>query len=215
MHWVIHTSLTAITAFAATNIDDLGVLMLFFVQVNPSRPQALTPKQIVLGQYLGFTALLLASLPGYWGGLVLPKPWIGLLGILPIVIGIRAFGQGEEKDSNIQTVNAQQINRRWLGWIDTKLLQVAAVTFANGGDNIGIYVPLFAQSNTLQLGVTVLIFWSLVGVWCGIAYGLSRHPQIGPHLNRFAHCLVPFVLIGLGIYILLESNAWQVFSPGK
>jgi cadmium resistance transport/sequestration family protein len=215
MHWAIHTSLTAITAFAATNIDDIVVLMLFFAQVNPSRPQALRPQQIVLGQYLGFTALLLASFPGYLGGLVLPKPWIGLLGILPIVIGIRAFKPDKDEDDSIQTVNLERINRRWLGWVDAKLLQVATVTFANGGDNIGIYVPLFAKSNALQLGVTLVIFLSLVGVWCGIAYGFSRHPQIGPRLNRSAHRLVPFVLIGLGIYILLESGSWQLFSPGK
>jgi cadmium resistance transport/sequestration family protein len=214
MHWVLHTSLTAITAFAATNVDDIVVLMLFFAQVNRSRPQALDSKQIILGQYLGFTALLLASLPGYLGGLVLPKPWIGLLGILPIVIGIRAFKPDKDKDDRIQTVNLERLERRWLSWVDTKLLQVAAVTFANGGDNIGIYVPLFAKSNAWQLGMTVVIFFSLVGVWCGIAYGLSRHPHIGPRLNRSAHRLVPVVLIGLGIYIFLESGSWQLFSPG-
>jgi len=30
--------------------------------------------------------------------------------------------------------------------------KVAAVTFANGGDNIGIYVPLFASSDLTSLG---------------------------------------------------------------
>jgi cadmium resistance protein CadD (predicted permease) len=75
---------TAITAFTATNLDDVLILLLFFSQVNT----AFQKKHIVIGQYLGFGALVLASLSGYFGGLLMPRDWIGMLGILPISIGL-------------------------------------------------------------------------------------------------------------------------------
>ena len=45
-------------AFAGTNIDDIIILLLFFSQVDAN----LRRRHIVFGQYLGFTAIILASL---------------------------------------------------------------------------------------------------------------------------------------------------------
>ncbi|HEY9767018.1 MAG TPA: cadmium resistance transporter [Coleofasciculaceae cyanobacterium] len=84
MSELVTTIPTGVTAFFATNLDDILVLLVFFSQVNDSFRR----RHIVLGQYIGFTILVLASLPGFFGSLILPKPWIGLLGIVPIVIGI-------------------------------------------------------------------------------------------------------------------------------
>ena len=72
MNWFWTVIVTGITTFIATNIDDIIILMLFFSQLN----RQLTVQQIVLGQYLGFTALVLASLVGFLGGLIIPKIWI-------------------------------------------------------------------------------------------------------------------------------------------
>jgi cadmium resistance protein CadD (predicted permease) len=67
-------------------------------------------------------------------------------------------------------------------------------------------VPLFASTNPASLGVILLTFFVLVGVWCLLAYNLTRHPAIPALLTRFGHILVPLVFIGLGIYILLENG---------
>jgi len=84
MNWLAKAIIAAIASFAATNIDDIVILMLFFAQVNST----FRPQHIAIGQYLGFTALIIASLPGFFGGLIVPKAVIGLLGLLPIAIGI-------------------------------------------------------------------------------------------------------------------------------
>jgi cadmium resistance protein CadD (predicted permease) len=84
---------------------------------------------------------------------------------------------------------------------------VAAVTIANGGDNIGIYVPLFASSNLGRLLVMLGIFLLLIGVWCYATYKLTCQPAIAQILARYGNNLAPFVLIGLGVFIVLESNA--------
>lgn len=80
---------------------------------------------------------------------------------------------------------------------------VAAVTFANGGDNIGIYIPLFANSDAWTLLITLITFTALIGMWCIIGYYLGNHPAVSRTVDRYGHILVPFVLIGLGIYIIL------------
>jgi hypothetical protein len=77
---LVATSFTAVATFAATNIDDIVRLMLWFSQTGP----ALRGRQIVAGQYLGFVALVALSLLGFLGALIIPPAWIGLLGLAPL-----------------------------------------------------------------------------------------------------------------------------------
>ena len=212
MTGLISAIITGMTAFAATNIDDVVILMLLFSQVD----HASQSRRIVIGQYLGFALLLLACLPGFIGGLIIPKPWIGLLGFLPIAIGVRQLLQGTEDETEIQTVQSSVSLRNPLTrLLHPQIVQVAAITIANGGDNIGIYVPLFASSDLASLLVILVVFAVLVGIWCYVAYYLANHPKVSPLLTRYASRLVPFVLIGLGLYILIESHSYQLIGSGS
>lgn len=202
MHSVLAAIVKGTVTFAATNIDDLFVLMLFYSQTN----QFFRHWHIVVGQYLGFTALVLISLLGFLGGLIIPPEWIGWIGLLPIAIGVRHWlkrheSQGEEVQGAISK------STPWAA-----ISSVAAVTFANGGDNIGIYTPLFASSRSADLLVMLLVFYLLIGVWCYGGYTISRHPWVARILSRYARVIVPFVLIGLGILILLESGTLGIFG---
>src|SRR5260370_36754352 len=84
MNSVVATLITGVISFSATNIDDMFVLTLFFSQ---------TPRKwrVVLGQYLGFTPLLVISLVGFFGGRVFPHEWIRFFGLGPIAIGVKKF----------------------------------------------------------------------------------------------------------------------------
>ena len=128
----INTIITAITAFAATNLDDIVILMVFFSQVNAT----FRSQHIVTGQYLGFIILILMSIPGFLGGLILPKAWIGLLGFLPIAIGIKQWIDLRQDEEIIQTVSSE-LSPSKTGLISSQTYHVAAVTVANGGDNFG------------------------------------------------------------------------------
>jgi cadmium resistance transport/sequestration family protein len=213
MDWFFSALITGFTSFLATNIDDIVLLMMFFAQVN----HHFRPHHIVAGQYLGFGAIILASLPGFLGGLVISKPWIGLLGLLPIAIGIKQLHPGDEsfdESITVQTVSElPTLPSVGKGLFHPKTYQVAVVTFANGGDNIGIYVPLFASSSLLQLAVILGVFFMLIAVWCAAAYLLARQPAIAQILSRYAHRLVPFLLIGLGLYILIENGSYRLLPP--
>jgi cadmium resistance transport/sequestration family protein len=216
MNWFFGAIVTGITAFTATNIDDLVILMLFFAQVDSK----LKPWHIFAGQYLGFTALVLTSLPGFFGGLMIPRPWIGLMGFVPIFIGINHLINPEDDDEEVQGIstdfavkeNSSTLLAKLSHLMKPQIFQVGAVTFANGGDNIGIYVPLFASSNLPSFLTILIVFYIMIGVWCYSAYQFTRHPQVAKLLTRYTHAIVPFVLIGLGLFILWESKSYQLLG---
>ena len=189
MHWPSVLG-RAIVAFAATNIDDIFILTLFFAQKNLRR------LHVVAGQYVGIAALITISLVGYFARLIIPHRWISLLGLVPIAIGIKKLVDwklGKESDTK-KTAGAASV------------FSVAAVTFANGGDNIGVYIPLFANSDAPAMLVTLITFAALVAVWCVAGYYVGNHPAVNKIIDRYGHILVPFVLIGLGIYIIIDSR---------
>jgi cadmium resistance transport/sequestration family protein len=191
------------TAFTATNLDDIVILLLFFSQVTT----LFRRRHIVMGQYLGFAALILMSLPSFFGSLLLPRPWVGLLGIVPIAIGISRLLNPNEDDEAEAT---DPVQPSFLSHIlSPQTYSVAAVTFANGGDNVGIYVPLFASSTWENLLVILTVFFTLVGVWCYAAHQLTRIPAIAQVLTRYGNQLIPFVLVGLGILILVDSHTLE------
>ncbi|PSB61932.1 transporter, partial [Chroococcidiopsis cubana CCALA 043] len=93
--------------------------------------------------------------------------------------------------------------------------KVAAVAVANGGDNISIYIPLFAGSQLASLGIIIAVFFLMLGVWCAIAYLLTRQPTIAYMLTRYGQPLVPFVLIGLGLFIMYERGTFNLLFPAQ
>ncbi|MFB9906049.1 cadmium resistance transporter [Allokutzneria oryzae] len=172
--------------FTVTNIDDLLLLALFF-----ARPGAVHSR-VVMGQYLGFSAILALSVVGALGATLLPEPARPYLGLLPLLLGLRAA---------------------WAAWSDSPeegsaappapgVLAVAAVTLANGGDNIGVYVPVFTASGLGALLVYVAVFLALVGVWCVVGRYLAGRQAVARVLSRWGHVLLPVVLVGIGVLIL-------------
>ncbi|HEY9598791.1 MAG TPA: cadmium resistance transporter [Cyanophyceae cyanobacterium] len=194
---------TGVAAFAATNLDDIVILTLFFAQVNAT----FRCRHIVTGQYLGFATLVLASLPGFLGTLLFPHSWLKLLGFVPIFLGISSlFSREEEDDSSaIEEGSIPSNSSAIASFLSPQTYGVAAITVANGSDNIGIYVPLFASSELEGLLVTVSVFFLLVGVWCFTAYKLTSVPAIANLLTGYGNDLVPCVLIGLGVFIIKEN----------
>jgi cadmium resistance protein CadD (predicted permease) len=74
---------TAIVLFASTNVDDVFVLIGFFADPK------FRARDIVLGQYSGIAALFSASAAASLLSLVIPRAYVGLLGVVPILIGLK------------------------------------------------------------------------------------------------------------------------------
>jgi cadmium resistance protein CadD (predicted permease) len=198
-----------VSAFVATNIDDIFVLMMFFSS-SYSSSMAFPVRQIVLGQYIGIGLLIAISALGSLISLVVPPYIIGLLGIVPIAIGTRRLVQiiiKRDKTSAPPSMDAaKESNNRKRNKQYLPFLAVAAVTFSNGGDNIGVYTPMFAQYNSVsQVTTLIVVFMLMTAVWCIAAYYLVNHPLVATRIRRIGHVVMPFVLIGLGIYILAQA----------
>jgi cadmium resistance transport/sequestration family protein len=193
--------IASILAFTTTNIDDIFILTLFFG--NPKY----SSRDVVLGQYLGIGTLIAISFAGSFIGLVIDQKHIGLLGLFPIYIGIRAaFNMNRTDEQPGPTKISDQAN----GQIQ-KTLSVASVTIANGGDNISIYIPLFATLSITGKLTMTFIFLLMTAVWCIAAKYLSKRPIIQQTVERYGHVITPFIFILLGIYIIYESRTLDLF----
>lgn len=186
-----------VAAFVATNIDDIFVLMMFFSSLT------FPVRQVVLGQFIGIGLLIAISALGSLISLVVPTYIIGLMGIIPIIIGIKNLVEIRKKNKlpSRQVVQNKKKNRSYFSF-----LSVAAITFSNGGDNIGVYVPLFSKYNTVsQITTLTAVFIAMTAVWCISSYYFMNHPLVASKIRHIGNIILPFVLIGLGIYILTES----------
>ena len=178
----------AITLFASTNIDDLVVLIGFFAD------RRFRTRDIVAGQFAGVAALFLASASGSLLSLVIPKAYLGLLGILPIVIGIRKLSDLSHDASAPE--NSSQ----------GSVAGVTLVTIANGGDNIAIYIPVFAVHSGAEIAVIAMVFVAMTALWCMLAHWMVNHRRFGAPLRRYGHIFAPLVLIGLGLVIIYKAG---------
>jgi len=139
----------SVMTFAATNLDDLFLLTVFFGRRVPAR-------RIIAGQYLGFGAINILSVAAMWAaGLAVPKGRLRMLGFLPLAIGlmhlVRVYRSRASRDS--QTLGSLSV------------FSIAVITLANGADNIGVYAPFFLANRTHLLPV-LTVYGLLVLAWC-------------------------------------------------
>jgi len=177
---ILAAVLQAIGLFIATNIDDIIVLSLFFARGAGQRG---TTTRILVGQYVGFACILGAAvLVTIGAGAFLPSAAIPYFGLIPLALGLWAAWQawrGDDDDDD-----------------------------ANGGDNIGVYVPVFLSVEPIAVVAYCLVFLALVAVLVVVAKFVATRPPIAEVLERWEHILFPIVLIGLGIVILVSGGAF-------
>ncbi|WP_277032307.1 cadmium resistance transporter [Propionimicrobium lymphophilum] len=189
------TLLQAVVLFATTNIDHLVILSMWFARGH-GRPG--TTRRILAGQYLGFGAIIILTLALAAGiNLVLPVEALRWLGLIPLIIGLKAAWQawksrGEDEDDD-ELIQGKL----------TSVLSVAAVTFANSGDEAAVYLPVFSVSQPWQLAVYVVVFLLLAAVVVFLAKYLTSRKAIAEYLEKWESILFPVVLIALGLLILV------------
>lgn len=189
----------AVGLFIATNIDDIIILSLFF---GRGQGQPGTTRRILLGQYLGFLGILGAAVLAALGAqALLPDQVLPYFGLIPLGLGLWATWQAwRNRDDDDDA--AQLEGKRVSVWT------VAAVTFANGGDNIGVYVPVFVSVSWSTILAYCIVFLLLVAVLVFVARWITSRKPIAEALERWEHILFPAVLIGLGVVILISGGAF-------
>ena len=195
---ILTSVLQAMGLFAATNIDDIIVLSLFFARGAGQRG---TTSRILVGQYLGFVGILGAAvLVSLGAGVFLPPQAIPYFGLIPLGLGLWAAWQAWRGDDDDDDAKVEGKN--------VAVWTVAGVTFANGGDNIGVYVPVFLNVGPGAVVAYCIVFLVLVAGLVGLARFVATRRPIAEVLERWEHILFPIVLIGLGAFILISGGAF-------
>lgn len=198
------TIIYAIGVYISTSIDYLIVLIILFAQLSQNKQKW----HIYAGQYLGTGLLVGASLVAAYVVNFVPEAWmVGLLGLIPIYLGIRfaIVGEGEEEEEEEIIERLEQSKANQLFWTVTLL------TIASGGDNLGIYIPYFASLDWSQTLVVLLVFAIGIIIFCELSWVLSSIPLISETIEKYQRIIVPLVFIPLGLYIMYESGTIETF----
>jgi cadmium resistance protein CadD (predicted permease) len=180
-----------VIAFVTTNLDDMVVLLAFLAD-----PRYRT-RPVILGQYLGFTGTVVISVGMAAAASRIPPAWAGLMGLIPLAIGVRRLlSWGHLSDADDTPAHPRH----------TQVVTVTLVTIANGGDNIGLYTTLFAVSKPASVAGLAAVFYLMLALWCRLAHLLVRHPLVAAQLRRRGHLVVPWLYIALGLWLLARAR---------
>lgn len=195
------TIFSAIASYIATSIDYIVILVVLFAQLKKKKGGI---RDIVLGQYLGFTLLIVISLLAAFGLALIPQQWIGFLGLIPMFIGLKVLFEKEEEEMEEEEI-LESTNR-----FSSMILSVAVIMLAAGGDNLGVYIPYFTTLNTLDLIVTIAIYYVAAALLIYLCQRLSTVKGISETVEKYEKIIVPIVFIGLGIMIMYENDTFNM-----
>lgn len=198
---MIQNIVTSIILYSGTAVDLLIILMLFFAK-RKSRKDIIN---IYLGQFLGSVSLIFLSLLFAFVLNYIPsKEILGLLGLIPIFLGLKVLFLGDS--------DGEAIAKDGLRKDDKNLIfLVAMITFAScGADNIGVFVPYFITLNLANLIVALLTFLVMIYLLVFSAQKLAQVPSVGETLEKYSRWFIAVVYLGLGMYILIENNSFDM-----
>ena len=198
---MIQNIVTSIILYSGTAVDLLIILMLFFAK-RKSRKDIIN---IYLGQFLGSVSLILLSLLFAFVLNYIPsKEILGFLGLIPIFLGLKVLLLGDSDGEAIAKDGLRKDNKNLI-------FLVAMITFAScGADNIGVFVPYFITLNLANLIVALLTFLVMIYLLVFSAQKLAQVPSVGETLEKYSRWFIAVVYLGLGMYILIENNSFDM-----
>ncbi|MCY7017697.1 CadD family cadmium resistance transporter [Streptococcus sanguinis] len=199
--FMVQNIVTSIILYSGTAVDLLIILMLFFAK-RKSRKDIIN---IYLGQFLGSVSLIFLSLLFAFVLNYIPsKEILGLLGLIPIFLGLKVLLLGDSDGEAIAKDGLRKDNKNLI-------FLVAMITFAScGADNIGVFVPYFTTLNLANLIVTLLTFLVMIYLLVFSAQKLAQVPSVGETLEKYSRWFIAVVYLGLGMYILIENNSFDM-----
>ena len=198
---MIQNVVTSIILYSGTAVDLLIILMLFFAK-RKSRKDIIN---IYLGQFLGSVSLIFLSLLFAFVLNYIPsKEILGLLGLIRIFLGLKVLLLGDSDGEAIAKDGLRKDNKNLI-------FLVAMITFAScGADNIGVFVPYFTTLNLANLIVALLTFLVMIYLLVFSAQKLAQVPSVGETLEKYSRWFIAVVYLGLGMYILIENNSFDM-----
>ncbi|WP_460518189.1 cadmium resistance transporter [Humibacter antri] len=187
-----------VVIFAGTNLDDFVVLAV----LNAAASAGGRPKkwQIWVGQYSGVAILVLVSLLAALGLTLIPTGWTGVLGFLPLSLGVYRLIHAIRARANGAPQRIVAAGGTW---------GVIGLTLANGGDNLAAYPPYFRTLGLPALTLTLLVFAIGVAVWCALGALLVRPRPVPRAIRRWGVWIIPVVYMLIGLYVMYKGGLFS------
>lgn len=192
---MITAILTALAAYISTSVDEIPILFMLYTK-QTSRGRART---ITLSYFIGTLILISLGLLGAFGLGFIPQKWMmGIFGLVPLIMGIKAMitGDGDEE------AGAEKAMQKY----GTLGIQVLAVTFALGADDFGIYAPLFASLAGWEILVMIIVFILCTLLLCLVSYKLTSIKPLSAFMEKYERWIIGILFSAIGIFILQECG---------
>lgn len=185
VHPVLVTIIGAAVAYAGTMIDNF-VAFAAQLSVTPRERH----RRAVEGQVIGVASLV--AIAATVGDVLraVPRPLTALFAVAPWWLAARAW---TERGRTADEVPAR-------GAMTTFL-----VTLALGGDNLGVWIPLFRLDGVARGLIAVAVVALGEVVFVTAAGAIARHPRVVRGARRLTPRLIPFVYLALGAVIVIEA----------
>lgn len=188
---MVTSVVTTVIAYISTNIDDIFVIMILLTQAAKG-----AKSKLIAGHFLGVGLITIASMLGAFGLQNLPLQYVGILGLVPIALGIKAWLGRKKCADDDDAPSAQSVG----------LLSMAMITVGNGADNVGVYIPLFTGFSDAERIGTFVVFMVMTVLWVLLANALAEFPKVKVTVGKYKHIVIPVVFILLGVYIIMGSG---------
>lgn len=186
-------------SFAATNLDNLVLLVVLLGIAQGNRAAA------ILGFVIAMIGVLCVAAIGTVIGANIDPGLVGYLGFVPLLLGAWMLLRQLRGVSSVAETNSPQPQRS--GVLGSFLLM-----FANSGDSIAVFLPLLAESSRESLLWEVSMFLMMALLWAGLAWRIADQPQLAKHIERVGEKLMPWIIMAVGVYILLDTGT-DIYVP--
>ena len=186
--------LLAAGGFVSTNIENVVIL----VSVFCAHPKNAPAVRLAFG--IGSLVLLVASLLVLIVSGWIPIRFLGLLGLIPIAFGVYEIGQSFKKDG--PDVSAREVPQERIKVV----FSASVLMIANGGDTIAVFAPLFAETEPSGIPVLVLGYLATAVSLSLLSGHVCVFPNLSEPLKKYGARAAPYIMIGIGIYILLNTG---------
>ncbi len=189
---------TGIVAFVTTNVEDLLVLIVLFAQPNPRKHA----REVMAGYCSGVGVLILLSIVGALGLLLVPDRLFGLLGLVPIVLGVWTL---KRRRASHEPTGEGLAAADWVGH-EVTFARIFLLTVSQGADNLVVYIPLLARVGWSSAAVIVAVFAAMLALYCLATYRLGDKLVMTRTLRRIGRLEPPVLFILVGCYVFVVDG---------
>lgn len=193
---------TATAAYVSTNVDGYALLLGFF---GNARYYAM---ETAAGQFVSVGVQIALSLAIAQLGWRHDAPFVGLAGIVPLVVGLkRIVGLRRTGDTCVRKPGHRTFSGK--GRV-ARIGAVSVVTTSGAVDNVLVYSSVLAGRAPHDVVWVAADFIVLTAALCACAFFTARSPMSIRALRMAAAHIAPFMTtaVGLSLLIRFETLAW-------